>query len=203
VPRGGASALDWFGVTTFFLMAALIWIGWIAVLTGRPEGALAWIRNEVPDFRYPFSFLAFAFASLLTLIWLAVVARSLRSTRRALVNWAAGITMVWMLVMTLGVPLVDQARSYRVVSGNHVGALPPGFHCIASKNLGDAQRALLDYFIGLRAVRIESPAARRCNALLVQVAPDREPAAPVGWQERWRGSRPGDRHEVFILYERS
>ena len=203
VPRGGASALDWFGVTTFFLIAALIWIGWIAVMTGQPEGVLGWIRNEVPGFSYQFSFLAFALASLLTLIWLVVVARSLRSTRRALVNWTAGITMVWMLVMTLGVPLVDQARSYRAVSSKLVTGLPPNFRCIASKNLGDAQRALLDYFIGLRAIRFESPSAGRCNALLVQASPDREPAAPAGWRERWRGSRPGDRHEVFILYERS
>ena len=203
VPRGGASALDWFGVTTFFLLAALIWIGWIAVMTGRPEGVLGWIRNEVPGFTYQFSFLAFALASLLTLIWLVVAARSLRSTRRALVNWTAGITMVWMLVMTLGVPLVDQARSYRAVSSKLVTALPANFRCIASKNLGDAQRALLDYFIGLRAIRIEAPAARRCNALLVQAVTEREPPAPEGWRERWRGSRPGDRHEVFILYERS
>src|SRR6185503_10240009 len=106
-------------------MAALIWMGWIAVMTGRPEGALAWIRSEVPDFRYPFSFIAFALASLLTLIWLAVVARSLRSTRRALVNWAAGITMVWMLMMTLGMPLVDQARSYRGVVARLVKEMPP------------------------------------------------------------------------------
>jgi 4-amino-4-deoxy-L-arabinose transferase-like glycosyltransferase len=203
VPRGGASALDWFGVTTFFLTAALIWIGWIAVMTGRPEGALSWIRNEVPGFRYAFSFVAFALASLLTLIWLVVVARSLRSTRRALVNWAAGITMVWMLMMTLGLPLVDQARSYRAVSSKLVTALPPDFHCIAQRNLGDAQRALLDYFIGMRAIRVDVPAARRCKALLVQAAPDREPPALPGWRERWRGSRPGDRHEVFILYERS
>jgi hypothetical protein len=110
--------------------------------------------------------------------------------------------MVWMLVMTLGVPLVDQARSYRVVSAKLVGALPRDFHCIASKNLGDAQRALLDYFIGLRAIRLESPAAKRCNALLVQAVPDREAPAPPGWRERWRGSRPGDRHEVFVIYER-
>jgi 4-amino-4-deoxy-L-arabinose transferase-like glycosyltransferase len=203
VPRGGASALDWFGMTTFVLLAAIIWVGWIAVMTGRPEGVLAWIRTEVPGFVYPFSFLAFAFAALLTLIWLAVAARSLRTTRRALVNWAAGITMVWMLVMTLGVPLVDQARSYRAVSSKLVSALPPNFRCIASRNLGDAQRALLDYFIGLRAIRLESPPARRCNALLVQATREREPPAPEGWRERWRGSRPGDRHEVFILYERS
>ena len=202
VPRGGASALDWFGMTTFFLFAALVWMGWIAVMTGRPEGVLAWIRNEVPGYRYPFSFLAFAFAALLTLIWLVVVARSMRSSRRALVNWAAGITMAWMLVMTLGVPLVDQARSYRAVSSKLVAALPPGMHCIAARNLGDAQRALLDYFVGLRAIRADLPEAERCRVLLVQAAPEREPPAPAGWRALWRGSRPGDRREAFILYER-
>jgi len=202
LPRGGASALDWFGMMTFFLVAAMVWIGWIAVLTGRPEGALAWIRSEVPGYRYPFSFIAFALALLLTLIWVAVVARSLRSTRRALVNWTAGMTMAWMLVMTLGVPLVDQARSYRAVSRKLVEAMPPDFHCVAAKNLGDPQRALLDYFIGLRAVRFDSPAAARCGALLVQAAADRDPPPPPGWRQRWRGSRPGDRHEAIILYER-
>jgi 4-amino-4-deoxy-L-arabinose transferase-like glycosyltransferase len=203
VPRGGSSALDWFGVTTFFLFAAMIWVGWIAVMTGHPASVLAWIRSEVPGFQYRFSFVAFALASLLTLIWLAVIARSLRSTRRALVNWTAGITMVWMLVMTLGVPLVDQARSYRAVSAKLVGAVPPGVRCIASKNLGDAQRALLDYFIGLRSIRHDLPQAQRCRALLVQAALQRSPQpAPPGWREIWRGSRPGDRHEAFVLYER-
>ena len=205
LPRGGASALDWFGMSTFFLFALMLWVGWIAVMTGRPEGVLAWIRTEVPGYRYTFNFLAFALASLLTLIWLVVVARSLRSTRRALVNWAAGITMVWMLVMTLGVPLVDQARSYRAIAAKLVLALPGGFGCVAAKNLGDAQRVLLDYFVGLRTVRVEYPAASRCNVLLVQASPERStpPApGPAGWIEFWRGSRPGDRNEVFVLYRR-
>ena len=204
LPRGGASALDWFGMTTFFLFATMIWIGWIAVMTGSPAGVLGWIRSEVPDYRYPFSFIAFAFASLLTLIWLAVIARSLRSTRRALVNWSAGITMVWMLVMTLGVPLIDQARSYRGVSANVVKALPPSFGCVASVGLGDAQRALLDYFVNLRTLRAEFPAASRCGALLVQANLQRgRPTVDPGWRETWRGSRPGDRNEAFIVYERA
>jgi 4-amino-4-deoxy-L-arabinose transferase-like glycosyltransferase len=203
LPRGGASALDWFGMMTFFLLATMVWVGWIAVMTGRPEGVLTFIRQEVPGFAYSFSFVAFSLAALLTLIWLAVIARSLRSTRRALVNWAAGITMVWMLVMTLGLPLVDQARSYRQVATKIVRALPPYFHCIASRNHGDAQRALFDYFVGLRAVRLEMPASSRCQALLVQASPQKPVGEIPGWREIWRGARPGDRNEIFILYERA
>jgi 4-amino-4-deoxy-L-arabinose transferase-like glycosyltransferase len=202
LPRGAASALDWFGVMTFFLLAALLWIGWCAALTGKPEAAAIFLHKEVPGFTYRFNFLAFALAALLTLVWVVVVARSLRSTRRALVNWAAGMTMVWMLVMTLGVPLVDQARSYRAVSARLVGALPPGFNCIAGRNLGDAQRALLDYFAGVRTIRAEFPASDKCGVLLVQAPPLRIPDAGNGWVELWRGSRPGDRNELFILYRR-
>ena len=202
LPRGAASALDWFGMTTFFLFAAMLWMGWLAAMTGNPEFAAAWIAKEVPDYRYKFSFLATALAALLMLIWLVVAARSLRTTRRALVNWTMGITMVWMLVMTLGVPLIDQARSYRAVASRIVTQLPRDFRCIARKNVGDAQRALLDYFAGITTIREEFPAASRCRALLVQAAPLRIPAVEPEWAEAWRGSRPGDRHELFILYHR-
>jgi len=202
LPRGAAGALDWFGMTTFFLFAALLWIAWFAALTGRPDFAAAMIRNEVPGYHTRFNFLAVALAALLTLMWSAVVVRSLRSTRRALVNWAAGITMVWMLVMTLGVPLIDQARSYRALSARVMDNLPSGYGCVAGLNVGDAQRALLDYFVTLRTVPLEQPGSARCRALLVQAVPLRAPAVPPGWRETWRGSRPGDRNELFILYHR-
>jgi 4-amino-4-deoxy-L-arabinose transferase-like glycosyltransferase len=202
LPRGAASALDWFGMTTFFLLATLIWIAWAAAMTGQPQFAAAWLQREIPGYAYRFSFVAFALASLLTLIWLVVVARSLRSTRRAIVNWAAGITMVWMLMMTLGVPLVDQARSYRGVAARLMKAMPADTKCVARRNVGDAQRALLDYFGGLRTVREEFPTAARCGALLVQATPHRLPLPEREWAEVWRGSRPGDRHELFILYRR-
>jgi hypothetical protein len=128
LPRARRARSDWFGTMTFLCLAAIIWIGFYAATTGHPAAALAWITREVPDFKYKFSFLSCALAALLTLIWIVVVARSLRSTRRAIVNWAAGITMSWMLMMTLGLPLVEQARSYRDVSARVVLALPQDFH---------------------------------------------------------------------------
>jgi 4-amino-4-deoxy-L-arabinose transferase-like glycosyltransferase len=202
VPRGAASALDWFGMMTFLSFGALLWIGWFAAMTGNPEMAATWIAKEVPGFKYRFNFIAFALAALLTLIWVVVVARSLRSTRRALVNWTAGITMVWMLMMTIGLPLVEEARSYRKVAARIVEELPPQFTCIARHNLGDPQRALLDYFANIRTVREDLPQAAACRALLVQAQPLKLPHVGDEWSETWRGSRPGDRNELFILYRR-
>jgi 4-amino-4-deoxy-L-arabinose transferase-like glycosyltransferase len=202
VPRGAASALDWFGMMTFLSLGAILWVGWFAAMTGRPELAAAAIAKEVPGYKYQFSFIAFALASLLSLIWVVVVARSLRSPRRALVNWTAGITMVWMLMMTIGLPLVEQARSYRSVASRIVDELPKDFKCIARLDLGDAQRALLDYFVGIRTIRVEFPASSHCKALLAQASPLKVPAVGPEWSEVWRGSRPGDRNELFILYRR-
>ncbi len=202
LPRGGASALDWFGMSTFFLFALLIWVGWVAAVTGRPHSVAAWLAAEVPGFHYRFDFLSFALAALLTLVWLAVAARSLRSTRRAIVNWTAGITMVWVLVMTLGVPLVDAARSYRGLAAQVAGAIPRDAGCVARLNLGDAQRALLDYFAKVETVAADRPEAARCRVLLVQAIANRYPPPTPGWTEYWRGARPGDEHEVFILLQR-
>lgn len=202
LPRGAASALDWFGMTTFFLFAVLLWLGWVAALTGAPAFAAQYLQREVPGFTYRFDFVAFALAALLSSMWLAAVARSLRSNRRAIVNWTAGITMVWMLMMTLGLPLVDQARSYRNLSARVVENLPRGFDCVARRGVGDAQRALLDYFANLRTFPDDQPVGQRCNTVLVQASPLRVPPAPAGSYELWRGARPGDRNELFILYRR-
>ena len=202
VPRGAASALDWFGVTTFLLFGVLVWIAWAAAMTGHPDFARAWLQREAPGFVYGFNPLAVAFAALLTLIWLAVVTRSLRSTRRALVNWAAGITMAWMLVMTLGISLVDRARSYRPVAAHIAAEVPRDAGCIARRGLADAQRALLDYFAAIRTGPAEQPGAANCGALLVQSTPDRTPSPGPQWEELWRGARPGERNEIFVLYRR-
>ena len=202
LPRGAASALDWFGVTTFLLFAGALWLAWTGAVSGKPDFAVAWLTREVPDFKYRFNFVAFALAALLTLIWLVVVARSLRSTRRAVVNWTAGIAMIWMLMMTLGAPLVDQARSYRALAARVAQNIPPGRACVARKNVGDAQRALLDYFAKLTTVREDAPEAARCDVLLVQAPPTRVPRIDAPWVEIWRGARPGDRHELFVVYQR-
>ena len=203
LPRGAASALDWFGVTTFLLLGLALWLGFIAAMSGSPAGVAAWLQREIPGYQYPFRFIPFTFATLLTCIWIVVVARSLRTTRRAVVNWTAGITMVWMLTMMLGLPLIDQTRSYRGVSAKLSAALGTT-NCTVGMGVGDAQRALLDYFIGLRLVRPAHPDASRCDTLLAQVSPGRSPRVDgKRWKETWRGSRPGDRSEAFVLYRRT
>jgi hypothetical protein len=79
--------------------------------------------------------------------------------------------------------------------------LTPG--CVASRNLGEPQRALFRYFAGLDTVREELRPDHSCPLLLVQYG--RQPTAPPlpGWQVAWDGHRRGDNTERFVLYRRA
>ena len=74
---------------------------------------------------------------------------------------------------------------------------------MASRNLGEPQRALFYYFAGLQTVREELQPAHDCQALLVQYGRvTGEPVAPAGWTPSWSGGRRGDDTERFVLYVR-
>ena len=75
--------------------------------------------------------------------------------------------------------------------------------CVASRNLGEPQRALFNYFAGLVTVREEVDPGARCAALLVQYGRlDGAAPPPAGWTSVWSGGRRGDDTERFVLYER-
>lgn len=200
--RGAVGALDWFGMMTFGLFSLALWLGWIALRIDFPAPFVAWIMNYQPGFSMPAKPLAFAAAVLLSVVYILTITRTRRSNRRAVVNWTAGITVFWMLAMTLWLPLIDEGRSYRAVMGELQRALPAQYNCVASSGLGDAQRALLDYYIGLITERQENDDGGECRVLLVQGIAGKAPAVSVLWTKIWEGSRPGDKVERFRLYRR-
>jgi hypothetical protein len=80
-------------------------------------------------------------------------------------------------------------------------ALPKKNDCIASRALGEPQRALLHYYAGIITQREESAgSSRSCGLLLVQGQRANPPEIPQGWHQRWEGTRPGEKEEYFWLY---
>jgi hypothetical protein len=79
--------------------------------------------------------------------------------------------------------------------------LTPG--CVASRNLGEPQRALFHFFAGLETLREEIKPDHDCPLLLIQYG--RESTAPAisGWRVMWDGHRRGDATELFVLYRRT
>ena len=199
--RGYSAALDWFGILTFGLLAIVVWGIWIdARLYGMSRPVATLFRDTETGFRPSFHLSAVAAALFLTLLWIALVRPARRSNRRALLNWAAGVTLVWCLYSTIWLPYLDSRRSYRHLVEN-VKAHLPAEGCVASRNLGDPQRALFDYFADLVTVREETHPAADCPALLVQYGPQQGPVPQLaGWRVEWAGSRRGDATERYVIY---
>jgi 4-amino-4-deoxy-L-arabinose transferase-like glycosyltransferase len=202
--RGFSGALDWFGILTFGLLAGVVWWLWIdASLHGLAPQIAGLFRDTEAGYRPAPQALALVVSVILSALWLMLVRPARRSNRRAVLNWAVGMTLLWGLYSTIWLPYLDSRRSYRPVAEALAPHLPAQ-GCVASRNLGDPQRALFHYFTGLTTVRSDDARAAACDALLVQYG--RRDDAPVplpGWEIAWDGRRRGDDTEHFVLFVRS
>jgi 4-amino-4-deoxy-L-arabinose transferase-like glycosyltransferase len=200
--RGAASALDWFGVTTFTLFTGLLWLGWSAMIFGEPAKLARYLLEIQPGYQPRFVWLHFLVALGFTLLWLAVITRVQRSNRRAILNWAAGITLFWGVFMTLWLPWLDAGKSYRSMIAELARHLPGQSDCVASHGLGEPQRAMLHYHANLLTERAPPGAPIKCGHLLTQGSAGDSADMGSGWKPVWDGARPGDTSERYRLYRR-
>ncbi|MEI6738123.1 MAG: glycosyltransferase family 39 protein, partial [Pseudomonadota bacterium] len=107
LPKGAASFIDWFGLVVFGTAALALWLYWTAAVVGAPDAAARAVARAAPGFTFSFSWLPVIIAVILTGMWIYAVAMAHRNNRRAVVNWAAGITLLWVLLSLLGLPAVD------------------------------------------------------------------------------------------------
>ncbi len=198
--RGASNALDWFGLMTFALAAILLWWGWAGLLLDNHARITLWLKDYQPGFEADFHVLPFGIAVMATLLWLILVWRVGRSMRRAVVNWATGITLIWILAMTLWLPWLDSGKSYRNMVASLQQAMPHNYQCIGREALGDSQRAMLQYF---GHIVTQADPKLLCELRLVQG--DSLPAQlqdEMHWKKIWEGRRKGDKGEHYRLYLR-
>ena len=201
--RGYSGALDWFGILTFGMLSVLMWWLWFDTYAhGMTPSIARLFRDAEAGYRPSFHWLPFCVSVFLTVLWALLVRPARRSNRRAVLNWAVGMTLLWGLYSTIWLPYLDSRRSYRAVAESLRPALPRE-GCVASRGLGDAQRVLFKYFANLVTVRTETAPTDKCNALLVQQSRnDPERPVPEGWRPVWTGRRHGDETERYTLYLR-
>jgi 4-amino-4-deoxy-L-arabinose transferase-like glycosyltransferase len=199
--RGATNAFWWFSILFAFFMALMAWFEWMALDLGFPGARHRhWLRLQ-PGYVPQFDLFAFALALAFTYFMVWVVLRLQRSPERPLVAWAAGVSMVWALAVTMFLEYVDTGKSYRSMAVQIARALPEGHRCVASLNLGGPQRALLQYFAGIVAYRSEAGGrSANCDVLLVQGSRERIHDPGPEWIEIWQGARLGDRKELYRLY---
>ena len=134
------------------------------------------------------------------MLWIVLVWRTGRSVRRSLINWASGITLLWILVMTLWRPWLDSGKSYRPMIDELSAHLPADYQCMTLSHFGASEQAMLEYF---GQFKWSSRAVARCDLLLVQGNRIARPIEnEIGWERIWEGGRPGEQNERFRLYRR-
>jgi 4-amino-4-deoxy-L-arabinose transferase-like glycosyltransferase len=206
--RGAANALDWFGVMTFSFFAGLIWLAYVAMVTGVPPKIANNFARTSPGYLPQFEPLHFAVALALTAGWLYLVFFSAPSPTRGVTRWAAGIALLWGCFATLWMPWADHIKSYRGVALQLKAALPASPGCIAQSELAAPQRAALSYHAGIVTTpwRAKPPAAASgaavpaCRYLIVQGNPKEERSPGPGWRKVAEANRPADRGERYRLY---
>jgi hypothetical protein len=205
--RSLSAAIDWFSVCFFSAAALTIWVIYVAMQTGVPAQPAANVRKLAPGFVAHFSLVAVCMALAGTLAWIALVrwrtGRHRHALWKSLVLPAAGVALCWLLLMSLWLPLLDYARSFRPLV-DRIARHVPHDACVAAPNLTRAELAALEYLGGYR-VDGRAGAERRsgCAYLLRHEAVRAPRPAPPGYVLLGRERRPTDRDEEVAVYRRT
>ena len=204
--RSTAAAIDWFSVCFFTAIAVVFWVVYLSMHTGIPAQPGLNVARLAPGYVPYFSPLTLALAGAGTFAWISLVKWRTGRTRhplwKSLVLPASGVTLAWLLVMTLLLPPVDHARSYRSLIGRIAQRVPPDV-CIAAPSMSRAQLVALEYLGGYQVDATSSIATTRCNFLL-QLETLKKPTFPgIGWRLLGRERRNTNDDEITAIYRRS
>jgi hypothetical protein len=204
--RSTSSAIDWFSVFFFTVLALFVWVIYLAMQTGVPAKPAANVARLAPGFKSHFALLPLIVAIAATLAWLWLVrwrtARHRAALWRSLVLPAGGVVLAWNLGMTLWLQPLDYARSYRA----HVALLskhiPPDV-CITAPGLPRPLTAALEYHGRWRVeARLDVPPGSECPVWVKAGTISDPPTAPPGWQTIAIERRPTDKDEVTGVFRK-
>ncbi|MEP7296211.1 MAG: hypothetical protein ABI702_08480 [Burkholderiales bacterium] len=204
--RSTAAAIDWFSVCFFTAFAIVIWVVYASMQTGVPAQPAANIARLAPGYVPSFSLLALALAVLGTLAWLWLVkwrtGRNRHPLWKSLVLPASGVALCWLLVMTLLLPPLDQARSYRSLVQRVAKQVPAG-SCIAAPGVSRAQVVALEYLGGFHVDAVTPAATARCEFLLQMQTRQATRSPGAGWKLLARERRNTSDEEITAVYRRA
>ena len=202
--------VDWIAIATFTLLGLAAWAYFVAMTTGSPPKMAASVFRLVPGFDVEARPVALAIALAASLGWLVLVIW--RLARRPPMLWRGaalagyGLTMLWLLLVTLFLPAVNYSRTYAPLAADvrqQISLLAPAGGCIQGYRMSAAVKSLFAHHAGLK---FAPPEARDpCDLLLHRDSrrsqlDDGPP--PGNWVEQWHGGWPARPDEVFRLYRR-
>lgn len=205
--RSLSAMVDWFSVFFFSAAALALWLYYVSLHTqALPRMTRSLQRLLSPEFAPAFDPWALLIAASATVAWLLLVrwrtSRQRHALWRSLVLPAGGTVVVWLLLMTLLLPALDEARSNRSLLSALRHQLPPQLDCVAVPAQNLSLAATLEAQGGWR-VRADQPlASSACAWALAPVPLERATDMPAGWRLHAILSRPGERSGRYQLLRR-
>ncbi len=216
--RSVAALIDWFTLLFFSTCALVIWVVWIAMQTGWPAKPAANVARLLPGFEPSFGWFAFVVAFAATTVWGWLVvwrtAKHRHALWKSLVLPAGGAALCWLLLLTLWLPLLDFARSYKPWVQQIQGVMAKQSAneaqnvCMLSFGLGVGQMTAFHYHGGFDVKALEMTPIeqqRTCPWLLIDndLRPDLGQVVKLNdWVRVRTIRRPSDNNEDVTLYHR-
>jgi 4-amino-4-deoxy-L-arabinose transferase-like glycosyltransferase len=212
MPRLIIRPVYWLTALGFGVAAIALWGIWAYGIFQGTVPPVPYLDQYLPmDFKVELQPIAYGVAAVLTLIWVWIAFKFRPPRAAALLIWPAGIVMLWALVVTLHLPWLDAANSYRGVFTELRDALPAERECISSVNdqslrLRPSEQVLAHYFAEVEVQEAETADEASCDLLLVEVQRRDHPGGydpGASWQKLWEGKRPADERQLFMLFSRA
>ena len=204
--RSVAALIDWFTLLFFSGCGIFIWVVWIAMQTGVPAQPAANVARLAPGFTPSFSLAFFTVALAATLVWAWLVrwrvGRHRAAIWKSLVLPAGGAAMCWLLLMTLWMPLLNYAQSYKALVQRTLPLLDAS-GCVQTLGLSQGQIAAFQFYGKLQLKPLASD--ERCNWLMAEPGP--EYIAPPGidatqWTQQTLAEHPADGSLNVLIFKR-
>ncbi|QWC95833.1 hypothetical protein G6733_03470 [Polynucleobacter paneuropaeus] len=201
--RNLISFIDWFAMLSFTVIAIAVWVIWFAKVTGYPESTAANLARLLPGFQAQLNWLAFFIALAITGVWLAIVrwrtSRAPKEIWRCLIISASGTTLMWVLLMTLCLPTINYAKTYRYVAARLSQVISTNTGCVNTSSLGLSQLASFDYF-----TKLDLRDDPNCPWMLTHSQSEAQAFGSLNDKKLvliWEDRRAADRDERLRLYE--
>jgi 4-amino-4-deoxy-L-arabinose transferase-like glycosyltransferase len=204
--RQVSALIDWFTLLFFSGCGFTIWVVWIAMQTGVPSQPAANVARLAPGFVASFSMVSLTVAILATAAWGWLVhwrvGRHRAAIWKSLVLPAGGAALCWLLLMTLWMPLLNYAQSYRSLVAQLTTWVPEQA-CVDAATLEPVHLAAIQWYspIKLHATGLDD----ECQWMLTEPRVDLQLTPSVDTR-RWEPiallRHPVDRSEALWLLRR-
>jgi hypothetical protein len=205
--RSLVNMIDWFAVMCFSFLGFALWLYWFALLTGQPEKIAFRAEQFAPNFSLGPIWLEILLGGIASASWILLVrwrvSRQPPMIWRAVVLSASGLTLLWFLMMTLWLPVLNERMGFRSTAEGlgyaYWQASRAGQdNCINTQHLELAPRASFFYYGNLKFARSNIS----CPFLLEQSTPN-TPHSSSHDKLIWKGYVPAYRGDEFRLYHKT